>query len=79
LYEAEKGGFTVTLPPQELVIVRVPVVGGFDVVIVPVKLKVLVPGLQAPGVAVIAVILHKIAQFVAPVLPEAVVAEILVG
>jgi hypothetical protein len=59
--------------------VSVPVVGRFVVVIVPARVNSPVAALQAPGTAVRLVILQRIAQLVAPVLPAAVVAEIFVG
>ena len=61
-----QGGMTVVLPPQLLLTVSVPEAGGFVTVIWPVTEYVLVPGLQAPGVAVNPVIVHKILQLVVP-------------
>jgi hypothetical protein len=64
------GGLNTWLPPHELVTVKVPVDGGVVVLMVPVRVNV--PGAtHGPGVAVIAVILHRIAQFVVPSAPGA--------
>ena len=63
-----KGGFRVMLCPQELVTVNVPVVGGAVTVIVPETEYVLLAGLQALAVAVMAVMLQSTAQLVVPVL-----------
>jgi hypothetical protein len=68
-----------TLPPQLLVTVRVPEVGGYWNAIWPVTEYVFVAGAHAPGTAVRDVMLQRILQFVEPVVPPAVVTEIFVG
>jgi hypothetical protein len=67
------------LPPHELETVKVPVVGGYCKVICPETEYWPVAGAQALGVPVRLVILHRMAQFVEPVVPVVAVAEILVG
>jgi uncharacterized membrane protein len=66
-----KGGFNTTLPPHELVIVNVPVLGGVVVVMVPVTEYVPAGHAVAPGVAVKPVMLQRIAQLVVPSVPGA--------
>lgn len=49
-----KGGLNTWLPPQELLTVKIPELGGLEKVTVPVRSYVLKVGLHAPGVAVTA-------------------------
>jgi hypothetical protein len=74
-----QGRGIVVLPPQLLVTVSVPDVGGYDKVICPVTEYVFVAGAQADGTAVNPVILHGIIQLVDPVVPAPVVAEMVPG
>ena len=50
-----KGALNTCVPPHEFVTVSVPLAGAFVKVIFPFKVKVFVPELHAPGVAVNAV------------------------
>jgi len=69
---------TCVAPLQLLVTVSVPVEGGVEYVIVPVREYEFVAGLQAPGTAVSPVMVQRMLQFVEPV-PAVCEAEMLVG
>ncbi len=77
--DVAKGGFMVIGdPPHEFEMVNVPVEGGFVAVMVPFTLYVPEAGSQGPGVALIPLNVHRIAQLVAPA-PPVWVAMIFVG
>ena len=66
MLEAKGGFMTIGAPPQEFVMVNVPVLGGSVTVTVPLTLYCCVACTQAVGLAVIPLKVQRMAQFVAP-------------